>query len=291
MEFWPSVTFTETEQLPELARIAEETGFTGISLSDHLATPQTITSPYPYTAEGNIWWDPEAHWPDVWQAISVMAAVTERVKFVTNVYILPLRDLLTAAKAVSTAAYFSNNRVILGVGVGWMEEEFRITGQDFHTRGRRTDEMLAVMKKLFAGGMVEHHGEFFDFPPMQISPAPTEPVPIHIGGHSDVALRRAARADGWLGAGPYAPDEVPPILDRLQQARKESGTDNAPYEIKLGLSTPPNMTDYLRMQDLGVTGIAVAPWGLTGGTGPTIEAKRESMERFAEKFIVPLRDE
>jgi probable F420-dependent oxidoreductase len=201
MNFWQSVSFTETEQIVDIAKIAESVGFYGVSFAEHLVTPADIGSKYPYTADGNVWWDPAAHWPDVWGMATAVASHTSRIHLTATIYILPLREPFTAAKAISTAAYLSNNRVINGIGVGWMEEEFRLTGQDFHNRGRRTDEMLEVMEKLLSGAMVEHHGEFYDFEPIQMSPAPSARVPVWVGGDSPAALRRAARNDGWIGGG------------------------------------------------------------------------------------------
>jgi alkanesulfonate monooxygenase SsuD/methylene tetrahydromethanopterin reductase-like flavin-dependent oxidoreductase (luciferase family) len=105
----------------------------------------------------------------------------------------------------------------LGIGAGWMKEEFDLTNQNFHDRSRRMDEMIEVMRLLWRGGMVEHHGKFFDFPPMQMAPAPTRPVPVVIGEHSAAALRRAARNDGWFGADAYQPELLLPILDQLRE--------------------------------------------------------------------------
>ena len=105
-----------------------------------------------------------------------MAAVTERIRFLTGIYVLPMRNPFVAAKAVGTAAWLSGDRVTLGVGVGWMREEFALLEQPFEQRGARTDEMIEVMRTLWAGGMVEHHGGFYDFARLQMSPAPAPPV-------------------------------------------------------------------------------------------------------------------
>jgi len=290
MEFWQAVSFTETDQLIDIAKIAEEVGFAGLGISEHLATPETIGSPYPYTPDGKVWWDPNVHWPEPWALAAVLASHTSTLRFVTNVYILPMHDVFSAAKAVSTAAYISGGRVILGAAVGWMKEEFLLTGQDFHTRGRRTDEMLEVMAALFAGGMVEHHGEFIDFDRVQLAPVPAARVPVYIGGDSEAALRRAARWDGWYGGGPYHPDQVPGFLDRLARARREAGTAERPFGIILGLSVPPDLDTFKRMRDLGVTGLTNVPWYYQGHPTSTIEFKRANMEAFAEQFILPLAD-
>jgi probable F420-dependent oxidoreductase len=289
MEFWQSIAFTETDQLIEIAMIAEEVGFTGLNMAEHLVTPEVITSKYPYSPDGSARWDAQAHFPEPWALASMLASHTSTLKFATSVYILPMHDVFSAAKSISTAAYLSDNRVVLGIGVGWMKEEFLLTGQDFHTRGRRMDEMLEVMTKLFAGGMVEHHGAFFDFPRLQMEPAPTEPVPVLIGGHSEPALQRAARWDGWFAAGPYAVEDLVGHLQRVRAIRTEIGTADRPYQIIAGRWEWPSLDDARRLADLGLTGLVKIPWYFEGVQTSTIEFKRETMERFAEQYIEPLR--
>jgi probable F420-dependent oxidoreductase len=289
VDFWQAVSFTETDQLIDIAKIAEAVGFTGLGISEHLVTPGRITSKYPYTPDGAIWWDPNVAWPEPWALASVLASHTERLKFLTNIYVLPVHDVFSAAKSVSTAACLSGNRVILGVAAGWMADEFELTGQDFRTRGKRMDEMLDVMAKLFAGGMVEHHGEFFEFPAVQMSPAPTQPVPVYIGGDSEPALRRAARHDGWIAGGPYHPDRALELLARLHALRRDAGTANREFAVVVGLSVPPDLDTFKRMADAGVTGITNVPWYYQGTPTSSIAFKRESLERFAEQFIEPLR--
>jgi probable F420-dependent oxidoreductase len=289
VDFWQHISFTETDQLIDIARIAEEVGFAGLGIGDHFVTPAKITSKYPYAADGAIWWDPGVAWPEPWALASVLASHTQRLRFVTSVYVLPSRDVFSAAKAVSTAACLSGNRVILGAAVGWMADEFELTGQDFHTRGRRMDEMLEVMRELFAGGMVEHHGAFFDFPPVQMSPAPSAPVPVYTGGDSEPALRRAARHDGWLVPGPYHPDHVLELLARLNGFRRQAGTMDREYAVIVGLSVAHDVDTFKRLRDAGVTGIFKVPWYYEGRPESTIEFKREDLERFAEQFIAPLR--
>ncbi len=288
MEFWQALSFTETEQLIEISQVAESVGFTGVAFADHLVTPATITSPYPYTEDGKIWWDPAVDFPEPWMMSAVVASHTTTLRFISSIYVLPMHELFGAAKAISTAAFLSDNRVILGVGAGWMKDEFLLTGQDFHTRGRRTDEMLAVLAKLFAGGEVEHRGEFYSFPPLTMAPAPTRPVPVYIGGESPAAMRRAARHQGWFAGGPYHPDQVPPLLRRLEAARREAGTADRRFGVITGLSTPPDLEVFKRLRDEGVTGIINIPWYYSEGPTSTVAHKRETLERFAERYISAL---
>jgi len=232
MEFWQSVAQTEMEQLIAIAKFAEELGYAGITVSDHLVKPLEIRTRYPYTADGHPFWAADDPFPDPWVLIAAMAQATTRLRFMTYVYVLPMRDPFTVAKAVSTAAVLSNNRVVLGIGVGWMEEEFALTGQEFRTRGRRTDEMIEIVGKLLSGEMVQHHGEFYDFPAVQMAPAPSRRVEVRVGGHTPAAYRRAARNDGWLGLG-YAPAELRGIIQQIEDERRRTGTHGRPFDLMI----------------------------------------------------------
>jgi probable F420-dependent oxidoreductase len=289
VKFWQSIAFAPVDQLTDIARIAEETGFDGLGLAHHIVTPEKITSPYPYTEDNNVWWDPNAPFPDCWVTSAALAMITQRIKFCTSIFILPVHDPFTVAKAVSTAAVLSGNRIVLGVGAGWMKEEFDLTGQSFANRGSRMDEMIEVIAKLLAGGMVSYEGRYYSFGPVQMSPAPTERVPVYIGGHSAPALRRAARNDGWFGAGPYAFDEVVPILAELDAARRAAGTENEPFDCVVGLTSAPDYDEYRRLEALGVTSMVIVPAYYLGIGDPTIDDRRRMMEEFATDIIQRMR--
>jgi probable F420-dependent oxidoreductase len=284
VKFWQSLSFTETDQLVALARICEEVGFHGAFVSDHLFFPQKLRSKYPYSADGLPPFGPETEWPDSWCAVSAMAAATTRLRFTTGVYIATLRHPLLVAKAVSTAAVLSGGRVALGAGVGWIREEYDLLGEDFATRGRRLDEMIEVLKKVWAGGMVEHRGEFYAFERLQVSPAPPGPIPVYVGGASPAARRRAARNDGWLGTGDD-PAAVPGIVAELRRERAAAGKDALPFEIIVALTAAPDRDLFRRMQDAGVTGIVSYPLLYTLGPGSTLAQKRAALEGYAEAFI------
>jgi probable F420-dependent oxidoreductase len=285
VKFWYAIAFAPMDQLFGIAETAEELGFEGVNLAHHLVTPQTISSPYPYTADNTVWWDPAAPFPDPWVTSAALAARTRRLKFCTSIFILPMQDPFTVAKAVGTAANLSGDRIALGVGAGWLKEEFDLTGQDFGNRGRRMDEMLEVMAKLFTGEMVEHHGQYYDVPPVQMSPAPGRPVPVYIGGHSRAALRRAAHSDGWFSAGPYTEDEAAHWLTELAKAREEAGTAGDPFECIVGLNTPPSWGEFRRLEKLGATAFTIVPGYYTGDPNPSLDDRRRVMERFAKDFI------
>lgn len=286
MKFWQALSFTETTQLLDLARTCEEVGFHGVFVSDHLYHPEKLESRYPYSEDGKPPFGPGTEWPDAWCAISAMAAVTTRLHFNTSVYIAPLRHPLILAKAVSTASVLSGGRVALGVGLGWIREEYAQLGEDFGTRGRRLDEMIEVMRAVWAGEMVEHHGTYYDFPRLEMLPAPAQPVPIYVGGASEPALRRAARNDGWLGAG-NDPAELPAIVDRFRALRREYGREHEDFDVVAALATPPDVDTFKRMEDAGVTGIVSYPLLYTLGPDSSLERKRAALEQYAEVFVRP----
>ena len=288
MKFWQSLSFTEPDQLVEVAKICEEVGFEGVMVSDHLFHPATFEKSYPYNETGDPGFAADTPWPQAWTTIAAMAAVTSRLRFTTLIYILPLRDPLEVAKATGTLAVLSDNRFALGAGAGWMREEFEIMGVDFATRGKRFDESIEVCRKLWAGGMVEHHGSHFDFSPLQMSPAPTEPIPIWIGGISPAALRRAGtRGDGWLGSG-QTPEEGLELLAKIQEHRRAAGREGQPFEAIVPLTTAPDPSSMKRLEDAGATGSVSYPFTYTIGPTSTLADKRAYLEGFASNVIVPL---
>lgn len=284
MKFFQSVSQTPTSQLVELARAIEEAGFDGITMSDHLVRPREVRSRYPYAASGEMAAGTATPYPDCWVLAGALAQVTRQLRFMTAVYVLPMRDPFSAAKAISTAAVLSNGRVMLGVGVGWMEEEFTLTGQRFAERGRRTDEMLEILRKLCSGEMQEHHGDFYDFGPLQMQPAPSACPPVLVGGHSPVALRRAARSDGWIGVNYDLPQALE-VLAALEQARKQAGTRDRPFDAALALNTEPTREDCMRLEDAGATILFNPPLGLPRPLDASLESKRDEIAGFAERLI------
>ena len=288
MKFWQMLTWMEPEQILEVARFAEEVGFEGVMLGDHGVFPLEVKATYPYSADGKPPMAADAWYPDCWATIGAISAVTRRIRFAVAVYVLPLRNVFEVARATGTLAILSNNRFILGVGIGWMKDEFDIYGVDFHTRGKRFDEQLDVLRKLWGGGMVEHHGALIDFPPLQISPAPQRTVPIFTGGASAVALKRAAvKADGWIGAG-NTPAEVPGLLAEFRRLRREAGREQLPFETVIGLSTPPDLATFQRLDEAGMSGGVSYPFTFTAGQCSTLDDKKRVMEDFAKRFIQPL---
>lgn len=289
MRIWQSIAFTEAEQLVAVTKIAEEVGFDGVMLSDHILHFDRLQSRYPYAADGRPpSFDADTVWPDCWSMIAALAAVTSRLRFITNVYILPLRHPVEVAKATASVAAFCDGRLALGAGAGWMREEFEVLGVDFRTRGKRFDECIAVLRALWSGEMVEHHGACFDFPRVKVCPVPRTPIPIYVGGMSPPALRRAARlGDGWLGAGQTV-EEGLQTVQRLQQLRAEAGRAAEPFDAIVPVHGPPALDAFKRLRDAGVGGTVSYPFTFTIGPRSTLDQKRAYLERFAGEIMAKL---
>ena len=256
MKVWIFAPWLAPEEMVEIARHADGLGFEGIMGADHAFVPQSMENGYLYSEDGKPPISGDMPYPDVWTTIGAMAAVTENLKFSTAVYVLPLRHPIEVAKSLGALARISNDRVILGVGSGWMKEEFDVYNIDFKSRGKRMDEMIEVMRKLWSGGYVEHRGEFFDFPPLQLAPAPSQQIPIYIGGTSDLALRRAARiGQGWIGAGNDLP-EIPDVLKKLRDFRCDYGREDEAFETVIPVRQLAQVEAVRRLEEQGMTSTA-----------------------------------
>lgn len=296
MKFWLSLVSTlELDQLLELARFAEEVGFHGITVADHLVMSTRIESKYPYTEDGAIWWPDDTPWLDPWITLGAMGAVTSKIQLASNIYLAALRDPFTAAKSVSTAAVLTNDRVVCGVSVGWIKEEYDLVNVDFASRGKRMDELIAVMRKLWSGREVNHHGEFFHMEHAIMCPAPKRPVRVWSGGGSKPALKRAALNDGWLGL-PMTLAQLRPVVQTLHGIRREAGLSLDDFDICFALAEPmtPAIADELR--ELRVHNLlAIAPWMPSpwdvvrcvdeGDDIRRLDVKKKAMERFANTML------
>jgi probable F420-dependent oxidoreductase len=288
MQFWQSLALTEMDELIEIAKIAEEVGFAGVTVSDHLATPREIRTRYPYTDDGKPMWATHDAFPDPWVLIAAMAQETARIRFMPFVYVLPMRDPFSVAKLISSASVLSGERVVLGAGTGWMEEEFALVDRKFAGRGRRTDEMLEVIAKLLSGETVDHAGEFYRFEGVHMAPAPSHPLEVRIGGLNRIALQRAARHDGWLGLS-HTIDEVRETVEILDAERQRLGRTSRPFDVMIAhYPVEPDSGDYERYRDVGVSSVNVPPWRYRGITSIDLGEKRRTLEDFAERYIVPL---
>ena len=287
MEFAVALAYNDPEDLPALARAAEESGFASVILSDHLLYPTHLATDYPYTSTGRPPWEPETPWPDPLVAAAALGAQTDRLRFIISVLVLPLRDPVLAAKTIMTTSVMTGGRLQLGVGAGWMREEFETVGQDFANRGRRLDESIEVLRKFEAGDLVEHHGEFFDVPPVRMSPIPRRPTPIIAGGVSKPALRRAAMlCDGWAGQIQMR-GEIAGLIDELRELRADSPRADEPFSIVTAVGDAIDASGYEAMAALGISTLITVPWVFYGVDlkKGSVEEKCEGIRRFGEDVL------
>ncbi|ASR35032.1 LLM class F420-dependent oxidoreductase [Prauserella marina] len=286
MRFTLSVALSPLDQLTELAMVAEEYGFASIALPDSLFYSETVSADYPYTPDGSRFWDEETPWVDPLVAAAAMGAVTNEIRFYTSVLKLGSRNPVLLARQVGSVANLTGNRFGLGLGVGWSPEEFAWCGAPYEHRGKRVDEAIEVLRKILDGGMVSHHGRFFDFGNLRMSPAPSQRVPFYIGGHTEVALRRAARVgDGWSSA-MMKFDDLRSTIDRLHALRAEEGRGAEPFEIQAVCVDRFGADGYRQQADIGVTDVITVPWVFEGlGFDAPLGAKKDAIKKFADETI------
>lgn len=243
-----------THYLP-LAVAAEEAGYSSYVIPDSICYPKVSDTQYPYTGEGDRGFLEDRPFIEPFSLIPAMAAVTKRLRFNTFVVKLPIRQPVLVAKSATSVAVLTNNRFGFGIGLSPWPEDFQVCGQDWKSRGKRMDEMIAIIRGLSKGGFFEFHGKYYDIPAIKMCPVPTQPIPILIGGHSEPALRRAARlGDGWMQAGR---DDIKPLIARLTALRKEYGREREPFEIHVISLEGYSIDEVHQLEDLGVTDVIV----------------------------------
>jgi len=288
MRFAQAMIGADARDHADIAVAAEAAGFDAVAVSDHVVYPEHLDSKYPYTSDGRPQFSPDEDWPDPWVHIAHMASRTTTLEFLTNVYVLPLRNPFVVAKAVGTAAFLSRDRVALGIGAGWMREEFELMGQPFSQRGARMDEAIELLRALWTGEMVEHHGVHFDVPRVRMRPAPDRQVPIYVGGHSEAALRRAAKHDGWIGVN-YTVEQLAEHCVTLNHYREEAGTTDHAFDVVASPLAIPRPDVIEQLVGLGVTTLLTSAWMMAGQKAPSGSEAVDLVGSFAEKFISPLR--
>ncbi|MGH3734096.1 MAG: TIGR03619 family F420-dependent LLM class oxidoreductase [Micromonosporaceae bacterium] len=286
MKFSCSVAMCPLDQLVPLARTAEDCGFAAVALPDSLFYSETVSADYPYTPDGARFWDAETPWSDPLVAAAAMGAATSRIRFYTQVLKLGPRNPLLLARQVGSVAVLTGDRFGLGVGLGWSPEESLWCGAPFDHRGKRADEAIEILRLVLGGGMVSYDGEYYSFGKLRMSPAPSRPVPIYIGGHSDAGLRRAAGVgDGWSSAMMgYA--ELRSVIARLGELREEYGRADQPFEIQAVCTDRFGLDGYRQQAEIGVTDAVVMPWLFYGvGFDGSLAAKQDGIRRFADEIM------
>jgi probable F420-dependent oxidoreductase len=270
-----------------LARAAEDAGYDAMVVPDSICYPKDSASVYPFTPDGSREFLEDKPFLEPFSLIPALGAVTSRLRFVTFVLKLPVRNPVLVAKQASSVAVLTGGRLALGVGTSPWREDYEVLGVPWERRGQRMDEELEILRGLLAGGYFSYHGSVFDLPPVKISPVPAEPLPILIGGHGDAALRRAARVgDGWLHGG-GDPAGLPGLLTRLAGLRREAGTEGRPFEVHVISIDAYSVDGIRRLEERGVTDVIVGfRWPYQ--TGPDTEPlpdKLGKLRRYADEVI------
>jgi probable F420-dependent oxidoreductase len=230
-----NLVFPDPAGARRLVLAAEAAGFESVFAIEHVVLPSTYSSTYPYSPTGRLPGDRATPMPDplIWMAH--VAALTTRLRFITGILILPQRNPVVLAKEVATLDYMSGGRISLGIGVGWLKEEFQALGVPFERRGQRTDEHVAAMRALWAQDDASFAGEFVNFAGVSCNPKPANgTVPFIIGGHSEAAAKRAARlGDGFFPA-TGAQVDIAPLIELMRRTARDHGRDPAAIELTTG---------------------------------------------------------
>ena len=284
-------SMTDPSYYLPLARAAEEAGYDSMVVPDSICYPEISDTTYPFNPDGSREFLEDKPFLEPFSLIPAMGAVTERIRFVTFVIKLPIRQPVLIAKQVSSTAVLTGNRLLLGVGTSPWPEDYEICGVPWERRGTRMDEEITILRGLMAGGFFEFHGEVFDVPSIKICPTPSRPVPILIGGHHEAALKRAARdGDGWLHGG-GDPADLPGLLERLSQLRAEYGTESKPFEVHVISADAYSPEGVARLEELGVTDVIVGfrwPYSTEHDT-ESVQTKIDNLARFADDVIAKVR--
>ena len=260
----------------EVTQAADRLGYESVWIPEHLVLP-VQSSGSPFNGQEHPPIPPDIPVFDPFVYMGALAGCTESIRFGTHVYNIGLRHPFITARAVATLDIVSSGRLELGVGASWLAEEWAATGLDFHTRGGRIDEAIAVCRRLWTDKQIEHHGEFFDFEPVMFEPKPFQPrIPVHVGGDSPAALRRAALlGDGWIPMN-HTLDQIPGSVAKIASMREAAGI-MPDFELTMGLRVE-TRDDLARYEEAGVGRVLVRPWSSS-------REAVEALKRFAGEVL------
>ena len=292
MRFTFAEAMTDPAYYPPLAQAAEQAGYAGFTIPDSLAYPETSDAVYPYTPDGNREFLDGKAFIETFIQAAALGAVTSTIRFTPFVLKLPVRPPALVAKQAASVAYLTGNRLALGVGTSPWPEDYDVMGVDSRRRGKRMDECMDIFRGLTSGDYFEYHGEFYDIPRIKMTPAPTEPIPLLVGGHADAALRRAViRGDGWMHGG-GTPEELDALLDTIADIRKAEGKLNDPFEIHVISMDAYTADGCKRLADKGVTDVIVGfrlPYIMGDDTEP-LQDKLDHLNAYADNVIAKVNE-
>ncbi|MCH8901448.1 MAG: LLM class F420-dependent oxidoreductase [Chloroflexi bacterium] len=273
------------EGITAFAQLVEKLGFDALWVSDHIVVPRSVDSRYPYSRDGSFPVSPDVSLMEPIATLLFAAAVTERVKLGTTVLVLPMRNPIVTAKQLASLDVLSNGRLILGVGTGWMEEEFQMLGVPFKRRGARTNEYIRLMKALWTEENPSFEGEFWQIKDVGFNPKPLQKPhpPIWTGGHSAPALRRAGRlSDGWHAVG-VSPDTLREQFKEVQRHAEKAGRDPASLTLsvrpRVRMDDPAKTIELLRSyREVGVSHVVLEIFA------PDMDRVRSLMDTLANEI-------
>lgn len=289
MKFGISLSGLGARHYPEVAAVAEQAGFDSLWMPEHLVFPVEMPPNYGYTEDGYPPMNSQVPSFDPFVVLGAVSSRTSTIRLGTGVFILPLRHPIQVARSTVTLDRMSGGRLVFGIGVGWMPDEFSIVGEDFANRGKRTDEIIDLLRRCWRDDVIEHHGDHYDIPPVYVEPKPVrgpQGIPIIVGGTSKGALERAGRlGDGWIHHAQIRSGPDPGELLRLgfadleahittiEEHRRAAGrTDSFEYVAGLGS----DLDVVKRCEQLGVT---------TCQVGPKIPGLRGTKDQFADWIV------
>lgn len=275
------------DQYLELARAAEDLGFSGFTLPDSICYPEQAETKYPYNADGSRNFLEDVPFIEPFSLIPALAAVTSSLVFTTSVMKLAIRHPVLVAKSVTSINAMFNNRFVFGVGLSPWIEDFEICGERWAGRGKRLDEMIAIIRGLHSGDYFGFKGEYYDIPPHKMCPVPGKPTAILIGGHSEAALKRAARiGDGWIHAGGNY-QSLKEFIDKINTYRKEYGRDGEAFDIQAATADAFSVEGVQKLEGIGITECSVGFRDPYTGQPDTkdIAQKIAEMKWFSENII------
>ena len=281
MKFATFLFQTQPSSITSVARKAEELGFESLWIPEHIILPMNYKSPYPYSSSGRMPAPPETPLHDPMLALAYTAAITSKIRLATGIFVLPIRNPITTAKAVASLDVLSGGRFIFGVGIGWLQEEFEAVGMNFKDRALRTREYIELMNELWQKEEPVYHGKTVQAEGFKMNPKPVQKPhpPLVFGGHTEPSLKRAARlGDGWYGIGENL-DEVAGVTKRLREHEKAFNRSK-PLELTVAprFGGPITIDQVKRLREMGVERVIL-------GAGPTTRDHLIQMERFRDEIM------
>ena len=280
-----NVGVTSADKMIALAQKAESAGVESVWTFEHVIVPNEYESKYPYSPNGKMGTTPETNFIDPLIALTAIAANTKTIRLGTGVNILPQSSPLLLAKQAASLDMISGGRFMLGVGIGWLEEEFLAMGTPFEKRGARFDDYVQAMKQVWSGETVEHESDFLEWKGFKSYPVPVQKpnLPVHIGGTKGKAFERVAKyGEGWFSP-TMLPDDIKPGLEQLKSACAAEGRDISEIEVSsMWLFNNDAYDNLKRFEDLGVSRLICPLFGL-GTANPM-----EGIDRLGSELISKL---